>query len=1264
MAKKILSWALACALILTCFSGIALVGAADELPTPYVWYTVDQTTGEVTASRQANTSPLDPYVSTEIPGGNGYGLKLTGDWQGIWIGSDALYGLPEDKSITWLIEYYVEGDKKLNEQLLRIMPAQNFDKNGVEQGGEQWIDYFTEGKNPDAGTDVIELDKTAVMAYTYPAAQLDAIRNKGLAMGIKGCYGGTDCVYIKSMKWVESTYVNYPMGAACYSFEEAELTPYYPGITASVTKDLSYYVQDFINFKVGTDAAAYATDANVNKPVYIKVYTKAGYENTTIPFNQFEAYTPTGRWACDNGYARPSIIVENGVGGVLLPETSFTNANNAGSFRIAQEDVDKMARIEVYDAATYCVSGGTDAALKEIMHNALVETGYGVTKEGAVDFTASTPGQTGTVTCNACGAVISENKATYPAVYSFFDTADGVLTSNRVLGGQGGNAEEGTAGHTNVTQIPGTDEYGIRLEGDWSGFWMGGTMMANIPADQSVTMAVEYYITGDVSGRQQLFRYQSYSGMEWKDMFTDTEKLVGGTSGLFFHTYTAEELAAIGTGDMRFTILGCGPGAERVYIQSMKLINTGFVHPLVTSGDFAKADIAGRPVCDYYPDIIAHENVNTDIRLLEATETFEGYHYIRVYGAVAGNADDTNRTMLAKIYAMPGHENDTVPSDYRLNYDSSKEDGTYQWTDFPAFTFVNGVAEVEFEACLKNRLNSAGSFRVIKSYEDIISHIEIYNVAEEECTHENTTTTTVEATCTTDGSVTVTCDACGEVISTEVIPATGHVNTTTTTVEADCVNDGSITVTCACGEVISTEVIPATGHVNTTTTTVDADCVNDGSITVTCDACGEVISTEVIPALGHKEPTGTWNAKQYCLNDCGTVLYDLEALLNAGGEVTLDRDLVTDKAITVNTAVVLNLAGYSISATELDTVGDGVFYVPAGGDLTINGEGTINGVGGNNYSMAIWANGGKVTINGGTYTNVGAGDDDHYDLIYVKNGGEVVINGGTFIAHTPVWTLNSHDTLKGTFTVNGGKFYKYDPANNITENPTKVWVADGFDTVAEGDYFVLTEHVPVVEIIDGRYYEDGKKVPYAGLVLVDGNYYYVNDNAKVETGRFFASRFNDFTQFTNGYYYFDENGVMNTEPAVIDGYYYGENGKCESYAGLVEVDGDYYYVLKNGEVKLGRYAIVKHNDLKAKGIYSFGTDGKMLMDVVENGYYYTESGLTVGYLGLVEAADGNLYYVQAQGKVVVNNARFLVSNHNGLVTKGYYAFDANGAMIR
>lgn len=39
------------------------------------------------------------------------------------------------------------------------------------------------------------------------------------------------------------------------------------------------------------------------------------------------------------------------------------------------------------------------------------------------------------------------------------------------------------------------------------------------------------------------------------------------------------------------------------------------------------------------------------------------------------------------------------------------------------------------------------------------------------CQHTETTTTTVDATCTTDGSVTVTCNSCGKVISEETIDA-------------------------------------------------------------------------------------------------------------------------------------------------------------------------------------------------------------------------------------------------------------------------------------------------------------------------------------------------------------------------------------------------------------------------------------------------------------------------------------------------------------
>ena len=42
------------------------------------------------------------------------------------------------------------------------------------------------------------------------------------------------------------------------------------------------------------------------------------------------------------------------------------------------------------------------------------------------------------------------------------------------------------------------------------------------------------------------------------------------------------------------------------------------------------------------------------------------------------------------------------------------------------------------------------------------------------CDHDHTTRTETPATCTQDGSVTVTCDDCGAVLSAEAIPATGH----------------------------------------------------------------------------------------------------------------------------------------------------------------------------------------------------------------------------------------------------------------------------------------------------------------------------------------------------------------------------------------------------------------------------------------------------------------------------------------------------------
>lgn len=83
------------------------------------------------------------------------------------------------------------------------------------------------------------------------------------------------------------------------------------------------------------------------------------------------------------------------------------------------------------------------------------------------------------------------------------------------------------------------------------------------------------------------------------------------------------------------------------------------------------------------------------------------------------------------------------------------------------------------------------------------------------CDHDHTTRTETPATCTEDGSVTVICDDCGEVLSTETLPATGHSTVVKNAKDATCTEPGYTgdKVCTVCGETVKTgEVIPAAGH--------------------------------------------------------------------------------------------------------------------------------------------------------------------------------------------------------------------------------------------------------------------------------------------------------------------------------------------------------------------------------------------------------------------------------------------------------------------
>lgn len=68
----------------------------------------------------------------------------------------------------------------------------------------------------------------------------------------------------------------------------------------------------------------------------------------------------------------------------------------------------------------------------------------------------------------------------------------------------------------------------------------------------------------------------------------------------------------------------------------------------------------------------------------------------------------------------------------------------------------------------------------------------------------------------------------------------------------------------------------------------------------------------------------------------------------------------------------------------------------------------------------------------------------------------------------------------------------------------------------------------------------------------------------------------------NGIY--RENGIL----------YYYENGVRAYGAGLILLDGDYYYVRSNAQLAIGKYWVTVNNDLLPQGMYTFGEDGKMI----------------------------------------------------------------------
>ena len=285
---------------------------------------------------------------------------------------------------------------------------------------------------------------------------------------------------------------------------------------------------------------------------------------------------------------------------------------------------------------------------------------------------------------------------------------------------------------------------------------------------------------------------------------------------------------------------------------------------------------------------------------------------------------------------------------------------------------------------------------------------------------------------------------------------------------------------------------------------------------------------------------------------------------------------------------------------------------------------------------------------------------DGEDLFYYVDG--IKAPAGMIKIGDDYYYANS----KGQLIVN--QTYYCSRMNGLMEEGTYAFDAEG--KLIQG----ATDKNGIVKDDDGvlRYYVNGK-VTYVGLIEIDGDFYYVRSNGEVVTDCVYWITWTHGLKEA-GYYTFDESGKLTGTPknGIVeeDGVlHYYVNGKL-TYAGLIKIGDDYYYVNSKCEVVHDcDYYISWTHDLLPQGKYHFDADGKLTGSVapLKNGIYEEDGSLYFyrngerAYAGLIQI-DGDYYYVRSTCEVVHDRSYYVYWTH-GLMPEGYYNFDSAGRMI-
>mgnify|MGYP002514865325 CR=1 FL=1 len=293
----------------------------------------------------------------------------------------------------------------------------------------------------------------------------------------------------------------------------------------------------------------------------------------------------------------------------------------------------------------------------------------------------------------------------------------------------------------------------------------------------------------------------------------------------------------------------------------------------------------------------------------------------------------------------------------------------------------------------------------------------------------------------------------------------------------------------------------------------------------------------------------------------------------------------------------------------------------------------------------------------GTYTF----REDGTMVIVVLNG---IVDGYYYVDNVK--------TYAGLLYIGGDYYYAGEGGKIITDQSAAIDKMNGLLPAGTYRFDETGKMIRTTEIVneDGTlyYYENGMRTADAGVIELDDNLYYVGAGAVVPANATTAiTKTNGLVEA--GTYRSDADGklIMTTEIVNEDGaLYYYKDGKRTADAGLVEFDGNYYYIDGSAQAVTDTTMYVERtNGFFPAGEYTFREDGTMViperepLNGIVEGYYYVDDVKTAAGLLFIS---GDYYYAAEGGKIVTSQSYEIVQT-NDLLEAGIYCFDAEGKII-